>query len=101
MDPLERMALDLRQKALGVDVQRHVQSALTQLEAYTELLEQGYFLGGTAVSILVAGHLHLTEKATRVLADDWLREQLGGLAAILSDGSTQAVRIAMSVKPKA
>ena len=101
MDPFKRKALDIRQKALGVDVQRHVQSALTQLGAYSELLEQGYFLGATAVSLLAAGHLHLAQKATSALADDWLREQLRGLAAMLNDGSPQTVRISVSVKPRA
>jgi hypothetical protein len=99
MDPLKRKALDIRQKTLGVDVQRHVQSALVQVEAYSELLEQGYFLGATAGSILVAGHLHLTKKATRTLADDWLKEQLRGLAAMLSDGSGRRVSIDFSAKP--
>jgi hypothetical protein len=74
---------------------------LTQLGAYTELIEQGYFIGATAVSLLMAGHLHLTQKATSALANAWLREQLQGLAAMLSDDdSPQKVSISLSFKPK-
>jgi hypothetical protein len=100
MDPLERMALEVRQAQLGADAQRHIESALAHVGTYSELLEQGYFLGATAVSLLAAGHTHLAQRATPVAANSWLKEQLRGLGAILSDGSAQAVTISVSVKPK-
>lgn len=100
MDSFTRKALDKRQKTIGADMERHLASALRQLEGYSELLEKGYFLGGLGVSTLSAGHLYLSQ-SSRALANDWLRSQLEGLAAMISGGSPERVKISLSVEPRA
>jgi hypothetical protein len=101
MDPRTQKALDRRQEIVSRDMERLVQAALTQIASYTEIGEQGYYLGGSAVSLLVAGHLHLTQQATRALANDWLRDQLDGLAAMISGGSPELLRISLDITPRA
>lgn len=94
----DRTWYDGRQKTIRKHAERLVAQALEGSEAYSDPVERAYLIGATSVPLLAAGFLHVEHEVSGPAATDWLREQLGGLAATIQDLAPAKIRITLSVE---
>ena len=95
----DRAWYDARQKVVGEASQKAVTSVLEASAGYADPVERTYFSRAPGVSVLVARYLQVLNDTSGTGADEWLHDQIRGLALVLNDVSPRKIRIMFGVEP--